>query len=160
MSFSETQRIKLGIRLVFLAGIIPAAFIVARAYNQQPTSENLYVLLSILFFPVLLYFLLLNNHAKTRIDSLGIHYQYWPFVAQWRTISWGELQSVSIKRISPITDFGGWGYKFGRKKRGIILSGDKAIFITLNNNKVFAITTNEPERARKAIEKWAQEKLV
>ena len=151
MSFSESQRINLGLRVVVIVGMLPAIFIVARTYKQQPTTENLYVLLFMLFFPVVLYVLFLNNQAKTRIDSLGIHYQYWPFIAHWRTINWRDIQRVSIKNIAPLTEFGGWGYKFGRKKKGIILSGDKAIYIRLTNDKVFAITTTQPEKARCAI---------
>lgn len=160
MSFSESQRINLGLRLVVMVSTVPAAIIVARAYQKQPTTENLLILLLMVLFPVALFFLLLNNPARTRIDSLGMHYQYWPFVARWRTIKWSDIQSVTIKNIAPLTDFGGWGYKFGRNKKGIILSGDKAIYVTLINDKIFAITTSEPEKARSAIAQWAEEKLV
>jgi hypothetical protein len=62
--------------------------------------------------------------------------------------------------MSPLTDFGGWGYKFGRKKTGIILGGDDAIYITKTNAKVFAISTLKPEAARSAIAQWAPEKIL
>ena len=160
MSFSESQRINLGLRVVVLVGMLPAVLIMAREYQRNPNSENFYLLLLMISFPVVIYLLFLNNKAKTRIDSLGIHYQYWPFIARWRTINWSDIQRVSIKNIYPLTDFGGWGYKFGRKKKGIILSGDKAIYIHLKNEKVFAITTSQPEQARSALVQWAEEKLA
>lgn len=160
MSFQESQRLNLGIRMLALVGMIPGVIIVAKTYHEQPTSENLIILLGMILLPVVTYSFFLHNQAKTRIDSLGVHYYYWPFVLRWRTINWSDIQKVHIKNISPLTDFGGWGYKLGRKKKGIILSGDKAIYIHLKNEKVFAITTNQPEQARSAISLWAVEKLV
>ena len=159
MSFQESQRLNLGLRIAIGIGMVPALFVVGRAYQQEPSTNTLYILLSVIALSAGLFFLLLNGQAKTRIDSAGIHYIYWPFVAQWRTIPWSDISQVQIKGIAPLTDFGGWGYKFGRRKKGIILSGDKAIYIQLQNNRLLVITTNQPKLAHDAVERWAEEKL-
>ena len=61
--------------------------------------------------------------------------------------------------MSPITDYGGWGYRWGRKGKGIILAGDKAIVISLMKGKDFVLTTQQEQGALRELQQYAPEKL-
>lgn len=165
MQFEETQRLgNTGLNILYIVGSLPPFFIVGKtayeAESEEVYNETLWALLFITIIFVGLYFLLFRASAKTRIDSVGLHYQYWPIIYSWRTIRWSEIEKIEVKTCDPLSDFGGWGYKFGRKKTGIILGGNQAIYITRANKKTFAITTQKPELARSAIAHWAPENIM
>lgn len=162
MYFEETQRLgNAGFQIFYVLSSLPPFFIVGKTVNDAATeadyNEGLGALLAITIIFVGLYFLLFRTSAQTRISSTGVQYKYWPIIYKWRTISWSEIAEIKVKKYDPLSDFGGWGFKFGRKKTGLILGGDEAIFITRTNKKVFAISTQKPESARKAITQWAPE---
>ena len=106
-----------------------------------------------------LYFLLVNGQAHTRIDTQGIHYKYFPFVRNWRTIAWEEITKVEIKSINPIGDYGGYGYRWGRKGKGIVLAGDRAILIHLKTGKNFVLTTENEQGALRELQHYAPDIL-
>ncbi len=156
MHFEETQRLgNAGFQIFYILSSLPPFFIIGNglsdATSDEAYQETLWTLIAIAIIFVGLYFLLFRTSAKTRIDSVGVHYYYWPVIFKWRTIPWSEIAAIEVKKFSALTDFGGWGYKFGRKKAGLILGGDEAIYITRTNQKVFAISTQKPEAARTAI---------
>ena len=165
MKFEETQRLaNTGLHILYILGSMLPLFIVGKtvyeAKNEDIYNETLLVLLFIIILFVGLYFLLFRASAKTRIDSVGLHYQYWPIIYKWKTIRWSEIEKIEVKNCDQLSDFGGWGYKFTRKKIGIILGGSQAIYVTRANKKTFAITTQKPELAQNAIAHWAPENIM
>ena len=94
-----------------------------------------------------------------RLDSKGIHYKYRPIIWNEKTIPWKEVKNIQVKSVSPLSDFGGWGYKLGFKQKGtgIILSGDHALFITRKIGKNFTITTNRKLELSRVAEFWMNE---
>ncbi len=156
MQFTETQRLNsTGFQILYWVSSLPAVFIVFKEAKDQGLNAQILEAAVILFFFTVIYFMVFRLPAKTRIDSVGVHYKYWPFIYKWRTIGWREIASIEIKPVNPLSDFGGWGYRFGwGKKKGIIMGSDKAIYINLNSQKVFVITTDLPDKAQDAINQW------
>lgn len=165
MQFQEEQRIgNVGFQIFYGLSSLPPFFIMGnelkKASSEDAYNEALFALIGIVILFIGLYFLLFRTAAKTRIDSVGIHYRYWPIIFNWKTIQWSEMISIEVKKYNALNDFGGWGYKFGRKKSGIVLGGDKAIFIEKVKGKTFAISTFKAEAADAAITYWAPEKKL
>ncbi len=82
----------------------------------------------------------------TRIDEIGIHYQFFPFHFSMKTIKWLEIKSVYIKKYDAINDYGGWGLKNGLfwktgKGKSITVSGDIGIQLILKNKSKILIGT-------------------
>lgn len=152
MAFQEEQKLAAGLRALVWVIIIPVAALMVHDLIQEPTPEAWIGLAFVLGLNAILYFLLLNGTAYTRIDTQGVHYKYFPFVRNWKLIPWSQIKRVSVGKIHPLTDFGGWGYRFGGKKKGIILSGDQAIYMRLSTEKTFVITTKLPDQAKREIE--------
>lgn len=159
MAFAESQKLNIGLRLLVVVATIPAVIIIARDWIRNPTDEVWYALLSVIGITAGLYFILLNPNAHTRIDTQGVHYKYFPFIRNWKIISWSDITKIMVKPISPLSDFGGWGYRWGRKRKGIILSGDNAIYMELKNGRQFVITTKLPEQARREIAAQFEERI-
>ncbi len=159
MAFQETQKLSVGFRALVWIIIIPVVIILIREYTLTKEMEVLLALVFTIAINALIYFLLLNSSAYTRIDTQGIHYKYFPYVRQWKLIRWQDILDVRIGNISPITDFGGWGYRFGRKKKGIVLTGEHAIYIKLATEKMFVITTSLPDQAQRELDHHLEAKL-
>ena len=159
MAFQESQKLSFGIRVLVGVISIPALIVVIRSMILQPSQETTIAFIIMFVTLAATYFLLINSTAHTRIDTQGIHYKYFPFVRNWKVIPWNGIKSVQVKKVSPLTDFGGWGYRWAGKKKGIILSGDQAIIIGLTTGKTFVITTQEPDRAQRELDHHLEAKL-
>ena len=160
MAFQETQKMDaLWIKVLIIFNSVLTLVIVGKEMIEQPDTTLIATFISLLVFMVALYFFVVESKATTRIDTQGIHYKYPPFIMNWKLVGWTDIERVEIKSVSPLTDFGGWGYRFNRKGKGIILSGDKAIIAYLKSGKKFTITTKAPEAAQREIDRNSTEKI-
>lgn len=83
---------------------------------------------------------------KTRIDELGIHYQFFPFHFKLKTIFWNQMETAKIRTYDAFSEYGGYGLKGGffwkkDKGRAINVSGDIGIQLTLKTGKKILIGT-------------------
>jgi hypothetical protein len=96
---------------------------------------------------------------KTRIDEIGIHYQFFPIHFSFKTIPWQEIENAHVRTYDPIGEYGGWGLKggaFWNKKKGkcINVSGDIGIQLKLNNGKKLLIGTQKKEEAMQVLKTY------
>ena len=92
----------------------------------------------------------------TRIDNVGVHYQFFPFHLKPKVITWNEIDKVYVRKYSPITEYGGWGFKgnFFNKNKGISfsVSGNIGIQIIPKKGKKILIGTQLGEKAKQALD--------
>ena len=92
---------------------------------------------------------------KTRIDNLGIHYQFFPFHLKPKLITWNEMEKVYVRKYNAVTEYGGWGLKGGffYKEKGIAynVSGNLGIQIELKKGKKILIGTKQEEKVKQAL---------
>ncbi|WP_299055528.1 hypothetical protein [uncultured Polaribacter sp.] len=98
---------------------------------------------------------------KTRIDEIGIHYQFFPIHFSYKTIPWQEIENAHVRTYDPIGEYGGWGFKggaFWNKKKGkcINISGDIGIQLKLNNGKKLLIGTQKKEEAMQVLKRYTE----
>jgi hypothetical protein len=98
---------------------------------------------------------LLLIKLKTRIDKIGIHYQFYPFHLKYRIIKWQEMDKAYVRKYDAIGEYGGWGLKGGLffRKSGVAynVSGNIGIQIFLKKGKKILIGTQEEEKAIQTI---------
>ena len=85
---------------------------------------------------------------ETKIDDLGIHYGFWPFYRNLKIISWSDIEKCTIRKYSPIGEYGGWGYRMGLfSKNGSALNvkGNIGIQIVFKSGKQLLIGTQKKE---------------
>ena len=153
--FKEEQRFT-QTWLVTLLGIslIVPIVILASEYFKEDTkmsiNEFVFSSLGIVICGVFIFFFKL----KTRIDEIGIHYQFVPFHFSFKKITWKEITKAYVKSYNPISDFGGWGLKGGwsnSKGKAINVSGDVGIQLELKNGKKILIGTQKKEEATQVL---------
>lgn len=123
------------------------------------TTTYLMTLLGLLCSVAFIFLFKLN----TRIDELGIHYQFFPFHLSYRTKSWTEVQQAYVRKYDAITEFGGWGLKGGAlwkkdKGKAINVSGDIGIQLEFLDGKKLLIGTQKEQEAMRVLETY-QEKI-
>ena len=146
--FKETQRFNqwwLRLLVIAVMGVCIAATVNAfDKITEDPTQFWVILIISTLTI-VILIFLLVFTRLETKIDEKGIHYKFWPFNLSERLLSWREISSCEVRKYSPISEYGGWGYRTGFTKNSGALNvkGNKGIQIELKNGKKLLLGTQK-----------------
>ncbi|MGG8497829.1 hypothetical protein ACQY1Q_15565 [Tenacibaculum sp. TC6] len=95
----------------------------------------------------------------TRIDEIGIHYQFIPFHLRLKTIKWSEISKAYIRKYDALSEYGGWGLKsktLWSKQQGkaINVSGDIGIQLELKNGKKLLIGTRQESNAKLVLDTY------
>ena len=91
---------------------------------------------------------------RTRIDDEGIHYRMIPFHRKDQTIPWAEIDSVHVRKYSPIVEYGGWGMRYGRNGRALNVKGDQGIQVIKKNGKRILIGTQQADNAKQWLDQF------
>lgn len=82
-------------------------------------------------------------------DEVRISYRPIPT----KIIPAGEIQTVETQTYRPIRDYGGWGIRYSRKRRGwcYTVKGNRAVFMTLASGKTALVDSDTPEMLEQAV---------
>jgi hypothetical protein len=95
------------------------------------------------------------------IDEKGIQYQFFPIHLKPRKINWPAIESCRTIKYHPLTEAGGWGYKFGLDGRKIMsVKGNQGIQVTLKNGKKYLFGTQKTEEAQVVINKYFKDERI
>jgi len=89
--------------------------------------------------------LVLLNRIKLTwaFTETGFYFTYFPFVIRKRHIKFDDILHVSIERINPMRDFGGWGLRFSKTwGKAYTTSGNHVLRITLKSGKILNFTAD------------------
>jgi len=121
--------------------------------NVDPTNWG-GILTIFILFPLSLALLLLVR-LKTTIDDRGITYKYTPVHLNHKTVPWASIQCCYVKKYNALTEFGGWGYKYGRKGlKAMTIKGNKGIYLEMKNGNKLLIGTQKPIEVRQTINQY------
>ncbi len=104
----------------------------------------------------LLFAWFLYMKLETRIDAQGIYVRFHGIPFCKRTIAWQDIKTVSVITYSPLSDYGGWGVRYGMAGNGWCynVSGSHGIKLFSQNGKPFLIGTQQADAARNIIEHY------
>lgn len=158
--FKEEQRFTQTWLLVIMGfSLVVPLYLIIREYKAMSTLTFSLISFGILFSFGLIFLFKL----KTRIDEIGIHYQFFPFHLKHKTIQWNEIETAHIRIYDAIGEYGGWGLKggaFWNKSKGtcINVSGDIGIQLELKNGKKLLIGTQKKEQATHVLKTYFKNK--
>jgi hypothetical protein len=111
---------------------------------------------TVILSALLTFFWFLYLKLETRIDAQGIVVRFHGIPFCKRTIVWQEIKTISLMTYSPLSDYGGWGVRYGMAGNGWCynVSGGKGIKLFYQNGKPFLIGTQQEEAAKKVIEHY------
>ncbi len=161
--FSERQKFKqwwlwlllLGINGFFLLGVFKQV-VYGQQFGNKPMSNA--GLLITTGLTILFTLLFLNFRLDTCIREDGIYVRFFPFHLKFKHYGWDTLTRSYVRQYSAITEYGGWGLKFGRNGKAFNVSGDKGLQLEFTNNKKLLIGTNKPDELIETLKKIGQQK--
>lgn len=124
--------------------------------SESDQQEAVFILLPVFGIMALAMGLLFNIRLETRIDDIGIHYKYFPFI-NWKLIEKSKIRQATVKSFSPLTDHGGWGIKGNRTTKAYTILGDTGLSVDLGEKKLILIGTQKPKELSQFIENWMEE---
>ena len=164
--FSEKQRfgqkwiwaILIGANSIFFYGVFYQVF--QRKSFDDNSMSNMQLLIAsglMLLFTLAV----LTLKLETYIKKDGIYVRFFPFHLTLKKYSWDNIQRFSVRQYDPITEYGGWGFRFGFLTKGMAfnVSGNKGIQLVLKNGSRLLIGTNKPDEASETLKKLEQRSL-
>lgn len=135
-----------------------AILIISNEFFKSP-DNNLTEYFGILAIILLATSFIFFFKLKTRIDEVGVHYQFFPFHFKLKTIFWDDIKTIGIRKYDAFSEYGGYGLKggfFWKKSKGsaINVSGDIGIQLTLKNDKKILIGTLKKNDAEAVINRY------
>lgn len=94
-----------------------------------------------IFLAVMLCLFFMRLHLS--IDAQGITLKFLPFVIN-KKWNWQDIESAYITEYG-LSDYGGWGYRIGKKGTAYTTKGKYGIQLLLKNGKKILIGTQQPE---------------
>lgn len=161
IDFKEVQAFKTwwawvavaALNILFIYAIVQQV-ILHKSFGTKPVPDAVLIIVEILFLLVL--FFLMSIKLKTRINDTGINYRFYPFQFRETKIEWHELRDAYMREYNSYHEYGGWGIRYGSKKRGNALntsaSSNKGLQLQFNDGKLLLIGTARPAEMQQIID--------
>lgn len=119
--------------------------ILGKEFGDKPMGNQ--GLLSITVLMLLIPTLFLISKLETRITKEGIYVRFFPYHLKFKCFPWNSLSKCYVRQYSALTEFGGWGLRWGLfgAGRAFNVSGDKGLQLEFTEGKKLLIGTNKPE---------------
>lgn len=140
---------------VFVAGLY-LQVVRGIPFGNNPLCDG--VLMILIGLLVLTSILTYFARLETVIKVDGIYVRFFPFQLSFSFYSWESLSKLYVRKYNPITEYGGWGLRFGVFKQGraLSVSGNHGLQLVFADNKKLLIGTNQPQELQEILEKLGQ----
>lgn len=101
--------------------------IINEQFGEKPMSDTALLIgfVLVIGFAIFLAWFFFSIRLETKIDDTNIRYKFWPFIRDYRVIPVQSIHSIEVEKYRPIMEYGGWGYRFSMKGRGLCLNVSK-----------------------------------
>tara|TARA_Y100001954_G_scaffold237888_1_gene303171 strand:- start:585 stop:1037 length:453 start_codon:yes stop_codon:yes gene_type:complete len=97
--------------------------------------------------PLIFYLLQL----RTKVNSEGLHYQFFPFHLKYHTIKTEEIVKIETLQYKPIAEYGGWGIRYGFKGKAYNTTGNLGVKVHLKNGRNILFGSQKHKDLAKAL---------
>jgi hypothetical protein len=80
-----------------------------------------------------------------------ISYRLYPFQIGFCEVRLTDVSRISIRKYRPLSEFGGWGIRYGRSGAAVNLRGNIGIQVEFRNGKKLLIGTSQEDLMRRAL---------
>jgi hypothetical protein len=96
-------------------------------FGEKPMSDIALIIgfVLVIGFAIFLSWFFYSIRLETKIDERSIKYKFWPFIREYKEIPIQSVYSIEVEKYKPIMEYGGWGYRFSMKGRGLCLNVSK-----------------------------------
>ena len=156
--FTESQKFKqwwLWVLLIGINGILIFVLyqqiICGKQFGDKPMSDTGFLRVFGLISSLTLLFLFFR--LETIIKKDGIYVRFFPIHIAFRKYTWEKIDKAFVRKYNPITEYGGWGLRYGLfgKGKALNVSGNKGLQLVFHDNSQLLIGTNKPEELAQAL---------
>jgi len=148
--FSEKQQFRQG-WLILLMTFINGIFVYG-IYQQLikgiPFGDNPMSNLGLIFVTLMvatITFFLFTFRLETLISREKISIRFFPFHRTFRDFYWKDIHQATVRQYSPISEYGGWGIRFGANGKAYNVSGNMGLQLEFRVEKKLLIGTKKPD---------------
>ena len=119
-------------------------------FGSRPAPNIILVIFWLLFgigFPILF----ISAKLITEVRKDGIYIKLFPLQWNFNIIAFRDLTRYYTITYKPISEYGGWGIRVGRKGMAYNMSGNKGVHMEFFNNRRLLIGSRRPEELFQAI---------
>ncbi|MCF7794997.1 hypothetical protein K9M50_01390 [Patescibacteria group bacterium] len=136
---------------IFIYTLVMQEFL-NKPVGDEPASATVMWLNGGLLF--LVFLLIKNMLLKVEIRDDGIYYKYSPIHRKWRLIPYSEIKSAYIRKYKALSEYGGYGVRFGvgGKGRALNVRGNMGLQLEFNDKKSkLLLGTQKPKELKEAL---------
>ena len=115
-------------------------------FTQDPEAQWT-ILIPILAF-LLLYFIQL----EWKFTESDFRYRFFPFIIKERIIPYSNIQTISVMKINPLFEFGGWGLRRGKLGKAYTTDGNLIIHMDLKSGQKLNFTVKNKSEVERVIQ--------
>ncbi len=96
--------------------------------------------------------LVLFSKLITEVSASGVRFRMTPFHSKPRQYGWDAVESCTVRRYSPLKEFGGWGIRIGMNGTAYNVKGNMGFQFQTHEGKRILIGTQRPEELTEVLE--------
>ena len=132
--------------------------IAGEPWGDNPMSDIGLVFATGLVFLIwgAVFFLFEKTKLITTIYEKEIRLRFPPFFSKEKAIPIQMIKKMEVRKYNPITEFGGWGLRYGFRGKAYNVKGNIGLQLNFKNGKNLLIGTQKGEQVKWAISKMAR----
>ena len=115
-------------------------------FTQNPEAQWTIII------PILVFLLLYFIQLEWKFTESDFRYRFFPFIIKERIIQYSDIQNMSVMKINPLLEFGGWGLRRGQLGKAYTTDGNLIIHIELKSGQKLNFTVKNNVEVERIIQ--------
>lgn len=115
-------------------------------FTQDPEAQWTIII------PILVFLLLYFIKLEWKFTESEFRYRFFPFIIKEKIIPYSDIQSMSVMKINPLFEFGGWGLRRGKLGKAYTTDGNLILHIELKSGQKLNFTVKNKVEVERVIE--------
>ena len=121
--------------------------------NESPKINGSSDSLWTIAIPVVVFLLLYFIKLEWKFTENAFQFRFFPFIVKEKIIPYSEIQHISVMKINPLLEFGGWGLRRGKLGKAYTTQGNLIIHIELKSGQKLNFSVKDKVATENAIQK-------
>ncbi len=121
-------------------------------YLSTASVQSGHIGLAVMLIAIIGLLLSLWNGMRVSVSPSKISVRLGMFNWKLLELSPDQIVSAEVMHFNPLRDFGGWGIRFSRSKKGFFFEGNQGVLITPKKGMPVLIGSNQPQELLQAVQ--------
>ncbi len=115
-------------------------------FTQDPEAKWTIII------PILVFLLLYFIRLEWKFTESDFRYRFFPFIIKEKIIPYSDIQTMSVMKINPLFEFGGWGLRRGKLGKAYTTDGNLIIHMELKSGQKLNFTVKNKSEVERVIQ--------